>query len=185
MKNSNILFAIFLGFLPNNQNFAVTCPDPEKVSGSLDQFDLSKKETSSFIDEGRGQVDEFTEYPEGEPYSPTGLKFQVRPNCYSSDNLNLRGCPKNAFTKVTFSYAMLNKFRSGDKGTVWCFYKTPDNAMISLHIDAPSEGTYRIANPVGSGWISLGRMLYKCEATQVESCSFDFAEGKLPDALSL
>lgn len=184
MKKLKNLFFVPPGLflLISGGSFAVTCPDPEEVSESLDKFSLAEKETASFVDNRPGQVDRFDRQ---QPEEEMGIKFRVRPNCYSSNNFTMRGCPPKAFTTVTFSHAVLNRFRSGDNGTVWCYYKTPDGSMISVDIDAPSEGTYRVANPSGSAWSSEGRLLYRCQPAtqQVESCSLDFESGKLPNAL--
>lgn len=185
MKSSKkIRFLIIpsLFLLASRISFAVTCPDPDKVSGSLGRFSQSEKETASFMDKSPGQEDDLDA---AQRQGHEGIKFQVRPDCYSSDNFNMRGCPQNAFTTVTFSHVILNKFRSGDKGTVWCYYQTPDGSMISVNIDSARGGTYKGASPSGAGWGSMGRLLYRCQSTNVEGCPFDFEEGRLPNALSV
>lgn len=177
-----LLFCSWLSLIVTSLALAVTCPNPEKVSESLGGFDLSKKETSDFVDKSPGQEDDLDAR---QRQGNQGIKFQARPDCYSSDNFNMRGCPQNAFKEMTFSHAVLNRFRSGDNGTVWCYYKTPDGSMVSVNMDSVSGGTYRVVTPSGGGWISSGQLMFKCQGTTVDACPFDFEQGRLPDALSL
>ena len=166
---------IFLLFA--EAGFSVTCPDPEKVSGSVTRFSLSDKETSSFVD--KSQIDD----SRPDQRLQIGIKYQVRPDCYSSDYNTQKGCPKNSLAQMTFVKAVLNKFRSGDQGTVWCYYQTPEGTMTAVNIDFGKGGTYRVANPVGGAWNSLSRFMSVCKAYNVNSCPFDFERGEVPDAL--
>lgn len=169
-----------LCWLVSQVSFGVTCPAPEKVSGSLGHFNQSERETADFVDRAPGQDD--IPIPNQPPQ--VGIKFRARPDCDSSQYFNQRGCPAHSLDKTVFNHVVLNRFCSGDSGTVWCYYKTPNNTMISVNMSEASGRTCRIARPAGAGWRS-DRFMSRCDAVDIENCSFEFQEGRLPSALFL